>query len=80
MTPHPRLPEDVLDKEAFLTVFAALYDRLREGSRAQLHHAALMADRELGGTMWIHLPSKACKRDMPEAGYTSDAPPSARFS
>lgn len=78
--PQPRLAEDVIDKEAFLTVVGALYDRLREGSRAQLHHAVLMADRQLGGTMWIQLPSKASKRDMPEAGYASDTPASVRLS
>jgi hypothetical protein len=73
--PPPRLPQDAPDREAFLATIAALYDRLREGSRAQLHHAALMAERQLGGAMWIHLPSKASKRHLPEAGYTSEAPP-----
>lgn len=77
--PPSRLPQEASDREAILAMFAALYDRLREGSRAQLHHAVLMADRQLGGTLWIQLPYKAGKRLLPEAGYTSETPSTVRL-
>jgi hypothetical protein len=77
--PTPRPPdEDTVDdpgRARFLAVCGALYDRLREGSRAQADHAAAMAERNLGGTLYLHLPSRAAKRDLPEAGYISDPAP-----
>lgn len=79
--PSPRPSDhDEQDRNRFLAAWGALYDRLREGGRAQLGHAALMAERQLGGTAYITLPSKAAKRDLPEAGYISDIPPGAPFA
>jgi hypothetical protein len=74
-TPRPARDEHDDDERAqFLATFGALYDRLREGSLAQIQHAAAMAERGLGGTVYIHLPSRMAKRDLPEAGYISDVP------
>lgn len=67
------------EREAFLGVFASLYDRLREGSRAHLAHAADMATRELGGVIWVQLPSRPTRRTLPEAGYVAEAPPTLRI-
>lgn len=76
-----RLTHDALDasplneRERWLAAAERLYDRLREGGRAQLVHAVDMLERDLGGTLWIQIPSKPAKRTLPEAGYTSDVPP-----
>lgn len=76
--PRPTAGQTDIDDPArarFLAVCGALYDRLREGSRAQADHAADMAERSLGGTLYLHLPCRATKRDLPEAGYVSEPPP-----
>lgn len=68
----------VVTREEFLNVFEGLYDRLREGSRAQLEHAVTMCQRELGGVLIFQLPSRQSKRPRPEAAYVSEMPEGVR--
>lgn len=66
--------DDATARERFLSVWAALYDHVREASRHQLDHATTMAELGLGGTVWIQVPSRPARRPLPEAGYISDIP------
>jgi hypothetical protein len=72
--PRPATDLDIVSREDFLATFEVLYEHLREGSRAQLHHAVLMTRRELGGVLIFQLPSKQAKRQRPEVAYVSELP------